>query len=209
MNAPVAHSSFIDLLRHGQPQGGERLRGRQDDPLDSVGWIQMHRAVAAAGPWQRIHSSPLRRCAEFARVLAEQRDIPLTLDERLGEMDFGQWQGQSIADILEHDGDRLRAFWRDPTAHHPPGGEPLPALAARLQPFWDERLAAPAGERVLVVAHSGVLRVLVALALTLPLQAVARLRFAHAARVTLRVDHHRDGPLPRLLFPGASEDASC
>ena len=56
---------ILDLLRHGETEQGG-LRGSLDDALTEKGWAQMRDAVAEAGPWQVLVSSPLQRCARFA-----------------------------------------------------------------------------------------------------------------------------------------------
>ena len=69
----------VDFLRHGEPVGGEVLRGRIDHPLSDLGWSQMQKAAAlcaelktsAATPrWTHLISSPLQRCRVFAEHLA-------------------------------------------------------------------------------------------------------------------------------------------
>ncbi len=62
----------VDLLRHGEPEGGNKYRGALDDPLSELGWAQMRAATGDRCPWQAIVSSPLRRCAAFARELANR-----------------------------------------------------------------------------------------------------------------------------------------
>ena len=41
----------IDLLRHGEPEGGQLLRGWRDDPLSPRGLAQLRAAVPAKPPW--------------------------------------------------------------------------------------------------------------------------------------------------------------
>ena len=59
---------------------GGGLRGSLDDALTEAGWAQMEAAVAEAGPWDRLVSSPLQRCARFAEELGEQLGVPVQLD---------------------------------------------------------------------------------------------------------------------------------
>ena len=55
--------TLIDLLRHGEPEGGRAYRGHSiDDPLSETGWQQMWAAVGYHKPWEQIVSSPLQRC---------------------------------------------------------------------------------------------------------------------------------------------------
>lgn len=149
----------IDLLRHGETVGGARLRGRLDDPLTEEGWRQMKNAVATRGPWDAIVSSPLARCAEFARAFAAECAIPLRLDARLCELDFGAWEGRDSAEIMKTEAEALRRFWADPYRHPPPGGEPLPDFEQRVLAAWND-LRAHGTQRLLVITHGGVIRLI-------------------------------------------------
>ena len=61
---------YLDLLRHGETELGGGLRGSLDDALTATGWQQMREAVQGRGPWDRVLSSPLQRCARFAQELS-------------------------------------------------------------------------------------------------------------------------------------------
>ncbi len=76
----------LDFLRHGEPMGGKRYRGKTDDPLSQKGWAQMCTATAGERPWMAIVSSPLSRCRTFAEWLAGVTGLPLSVDERLAEV---------------------------------------------------------------------------------------------------------------------------
>ena len=66
----------LDLLRHGETELGGGLRGSIDDALTDTGWAQMRAAVVGQGPWDRLVSSPLQRCARFAEELGAVRLNP-------------------------------------------------------------------------------------------------------------------------------------
>ncbi|PTT81712.1 histidine phosphatase family protein, partial [Pseudomonas sp. HMWF005] len=104
----------LDLLRHGETELGGGLRGSLDDALTEQGWAQMRAAVVAGGPWDRLVSSPLQRCARFAAELGEQLNLPVQLDKDLQELHFGAWEGQSAAALMESDAEALGLFWADP-----------------------------------------------------------------------------------------------
>jgi hypothetical protein len=70
-------SLHLDLLRHGETELGGGLRGSLDDALTALGWAQMRDAVWRGGPWDRIVSSPLQRCALFAWELSAHADTPV------------------------------------------------------------------------------------------------------------------------------------
>jgi len=147
----------LDLLRHGRTVVDGRYCGRSDIALASDGWAQMWQAVGEQC-WDRIVSSPLRRCAGFSQNLALHLGVECSLDARWQELDFGAWENRPLAAL---DPSALEAFWRDPYTHAPPGGESLDSLCTRVRAARDALLAdATAGERVLVVTHGGPMRVL-------------------------------------------------
>ncbi|HEY5790482.1 MAG TPA: alpha-ribazole phosphatase family protein, partial [Gammaproteobacteria bacterium] len=171
----AATPTTVDLIRHGQPLGGSRFRGRLDDPLSDAGWQDMRRALGQGTRWTAVVSSPLLRCADFARDHARRLGVPLELEPRFAELGFGDWEGCQHADLRASDGERLRAFWADPEHNPPPGGEPLLQFRDRVQAAWADLLAEHAGGHVLVVAHAGVIRILVMQVLGMPLERYYRL----------------------------------
>jgi alpha-ribazole phosphatase len=182
----------VDLLRHGDT-GQAGFRGQLDDPLSALGWKQL-RAVCAehagrAG-WTAVLSSPLRRCAEFAREFARERGSPLVFDAGLAEYDFGEWTGASPAELFSRDPDALERFWRDPVAHPPPGAETMFAFSARVHAALNSAQAREPKARLLVLTHGGVIRLLRCLQEGRPLQAMSSIDAAHASL------HRLPWPLP-------------
>ena len=66
-------TTIIDLLRHGEVEGGEIIRGSTDDKLTDEGWAQMQNALQGDIQWDVIISSSLLRCAEFAESFGRSR----------------------------------------------------------------------------------------------------------------------------------------
>ena len=114
-----------------------------------------------------LHASPLAR----ARLLAEALGTP-TLDDRLKEMHFGEWEGRSFADI----GSAIDAWAADPLGFRAPGGESPREMAARVLQWLDEIrqesgnrvFPGTAPEHLVVIAHGGPLRVIAGHLLGLP-----------------------------------------
>ena len=148
-------STRIDLLRHGETERGGGFRGSLDDALTAHGWQQMRDAVALAGPWDVLVSSPLQRCAAFARELAAERRLPLRIEPELRELHFGAWEGRSAAELMSTDAEALGRFWADPYGFTPPGGEPLLRFEARVLAAIERVRLHFAGRRVLVIGHAG------------------------------------------------------
>jgi alpha-ribazole phosphatase len=138
-------------------------------------------------------SSPLQRCARFAAELGEQLNLPVNLDKDLQELHFGAWEGQSAAALMETDAEALGLFWADPYAFTPPQGEPVSDFAARVLGAVARLHQAYVGERVLLISHGGVMRLLLAQARGLPRQQLLNVEVAHASLFSLTVE--ADGSL--------------
>ena len=177
----------LDLLRHGETELGGGLRGSLDDALTATGWQQMSAALNERGPWDRVVSSPLQRCARFAEQLAERLDVPISLEKDLQELHFGAWEGQSAAALMETDAAGLGLFWADPYSFTPPEGEPVSDFSARVLAAVERLHQAHSGERVLLVSHAGVMRLLLARARGLPREQLLNVEVAHGGFFSLSV----------------------
>lgn len=180
----------LDLLRHGETELGGGLRGSLDDALTALGWEQMREAVKGRGPWDRIVSSPLQRCALFAQELSQQLALPVSFDKDLQELHFGEWEGCSPAALMETDAEALGLFWTDPYGFTPPQGEPVPEFSARVLSAVSRLQQQFAGERVLVVCHGGVIKLLLARARGLPREQLLQVPVVNGALFGLRVAAH-------------------
>ena len=168
----------IDILRHGETALSGCLRGSTDDALTAQGWSQMQAGIApytqavAKLPWQALISSPLQRCQDFAVQLAAEHQIPLLLDRQLQEMHFGDWEGQSTADLYQHFPEALAQFWQQPSQFTPPNAEPLLVFQQRVlrgMQQIQQRMQAEQWQRVLLISHGGVIKLLKSMALAQPL----------------------------------------
>ena len=178
----------LELLRHGETEQGGGLRGSLDDALTDTGWTQLRAAMVDAGPWDRLISSPLQRCARFAEELAARHGLPLSLEPDLQELHFGEWEGRSAAQLMQTDADALGQFWREPYVFTPPGGEPLLAFEARVLGALQRLHQQHAGERLLLVTHGGVMRLLLARARGLPRNDLLQVNVGYADRFRLHLD---------------------
>ena len=165
--------------------------------------VVLGRRDAPPRPWDRIIASTLVRCADFGRALSQRLDLPLSLDPRLVELDFGAWEGRSAADLMVSDAEALGRFWADPVTHSPPGGEPLPAFQARVLAAWQDLTtqALTNGERLLVISHGGVIRVILCAVLDHPLGRLLELEVGHASLTRIRLDQTPTGLRASRLDP--------
>lgn len=114
--------------------------------------------------------------------------MPVHLEADLQELHFGAWEGRSAAALMETDAEGLGLFWSDPYAFTPPEGEPVTQFAARVLAAVQRLHRAYAGQRVLLVSHGGVMRLLLARARGLPREQLLNVEVAHGALFALRVE---------------------
>jgi len=152
------------LVRHGEStQSARRLySGRRDVPLTERGRAQARRAgerLRDAGV-DAIYSSPLSRAADTARLIGEATGVPVRVDERLTEVDYGPLEGLDREGARERFGESYQA-WRDhPMGSPMPGTEPLPKALERARSATAEVLAA--AHSPVIVGHQGILRLVLA-----------------------------------------------
>jgi broad specificity phosphatase PhoE len=130
------------VVRHGEtPWNVEgRYQGQLDPPLTEKGERQAQataQELAAIG-FEAIYSSGLTRARQTAEVLANRLAMPIRFDRRLREINQGAWEGVVIDDIRAHWPDEIKGWETDPWRHHPPGGETLYQLQARVYTAIDE-----------------------------------------------------------------------
>jgi alpha-ribazole phosphatase len=135
------------LVRHGRTalnaQG--RLQGRLDEPLDSLGLEQAAAVAHLLGPVDRVISSPLLR----AQQTAEAFGVPVTVDSRWIELDYGELDGRLMSSLGTDMWDR----WICDASFAPPGGESMAMMEKRVVTACEDLRAAMAESVVVVVSH--------------------------------------------------------
>jgi broad specificity phosphatase PhoE len=150
------------LLRHGQStwNADGRWQGQADPPLSPLGEEQAYDAAKRlkAGDFSRVLSSDLCRARRTADILAEALGLPVEVDPDLREIDVGDWQGLTRAEIRARAPGAL-ADWSEGRSESTPGGELRADLTDRARAVL-LRVAgeAGAGERVLLVSHGALIR---------------------------------------------------
>lgn len=179
---------FLDMLRHGVTAGGPGFRGSSDDALTEQGRQQMRLALAGQSGWDLLISSPLQRCEAFAREFAAEQGVPLRIEDDLRELHFGAWEGRNSAEILLEDPQALGQFWNDPYDFTPPQAEPVRDFANRVLGAVERLQAELDGQRVLLITHGGVMRLLLARARNLPENQLLQVEVGYGALHRLSVE---------------------
>ena len=156
----VTTISEMLLIRHAPSVDGGAMAGRRDVAADCSNAVALDalRARVNIGGDDTLHASPARRCLQTAAALwgiAPHQD-PHT-DPRLREQDFGDWEGVAYANLPDI-GPMAQAAL---AAFTPPNGDSFDALFSRAAPAL---LALPAGRHI-IVAHAGVVRTALGIAL--------------------------------------------
>lgn len=152
----------ILLVRHGETDSNAegRIQGQTNTPLNERGRAQAQ-ALAdelAGESIAAVYSSDLDRARETAEILAGRLDLPVVVDPALRERNFGSWEGRTV-DELEARWPGAWARWREGDEGEGDVEDHL-ALAARVRDAIHRLAAAHPGERILVVAHGGAMRVI-------------------------------------------------
>lgn len=200
------------VTRHGltdRSHPEQHLGQTIDVPLNDAGRAQA-RALGrrlADVRFERVISSPLLRAQETAEILAA--GAPVEPDPRLFEMDYGRWEGLTYAELERHYPAERAAWVRAPDVLACPGGESGFDVAERVGAFLVDLLqdhvrrhgsSDQEGEPVLVVAHSSTNRILVCLALGLPIREYRQRLVQGQANLTVLRFEHGDGPTDARLL---------
>ncbi|MGH3035715.1 MAG: histidine phosphatase family protein [Gaiellaceae bacterium] len=167
------------LVRHAETENSARGRcyGRLDVPLSPRGLRQAEAIADALADLglAAVYTSPLARALDTARPTAAALGIDPVVVESLRELDFGEVEGLRYDQIEAERPELFRAWMDDPAGVRFPGGESLADLRARVLPALAEIRARHARDAVAIVAHGGVIRVVLAEALGLDDGALFRL----------------------------------
>ena len=160
------------LLRHGETEwnAANRICGRSDVPLSEAGRRQAKRLAERLKPisFEALYSSPLKRAIETARFISERIGLEPVVDDRLVELDYGQWEGKTLEEIRKNDPKTLRAWEADPGRVAPPGGESGLEVQQRIVPFLDSLAAKHRKGQVAAVFHKTVCRLAICHVLGMP-----------------------------------------
>lgn len=155
---------MLMLIRHPRPDakaGGyaHRCYGALDIPVDEedvqIAAERLALLLSAHSP-ALLMTSPMQRCRGLANALARTLHWPPpSADDRLREINFGDWEGMAWADIPRND---LDAWAADVLGYTPPNGESVEELQRRVLSWYAEFRDAPMP--VIAITHAGVIRVI-------------------------------------------------
>lgn len=188
----------IDLLRHGQVVTPNLFCAPVNEPLGIAGWKQLTLATQN-NTWDVVVTSPTRRCHDFAKLLAQRLNCTFLVEPMLSEMDFGRWTGKTHTELWEQFPELMQQLWQQPRRFTAPGGERMEDFINRVTYAWEEIYTHYAGQRILILTHAGVIRVILANVLDILYQKSLRFEINYAQISRVRI--YPDG-VPSLVAHG-------
>ena len=187
--AVVAWLGVLLLVRHGQTAANAQdlLLGRADPPLNELGERQARAVAEALRAPDRVISSPLRR----ATLTAAEFGLPVEIDERWIELDYGEFDGRSVGSVEA----AVWRRWRSDLTFSPTAGESLAELGRRVRGACVDISEAAAAGTVVVVTHVSPIKAAIAWALEVS-DAIAWRMYVEDASVS-RIDIESHGPVLR------------
>ncbi len=146
---------MIYIVRHGQTDWNiqRRTQGHSDIPLNDTGRAQARALIPQIQTLgiDRIIVSDLSRARETAEIINEGIHKPTTIDVRLREINYGDFEGQ----IFPNPEDKIwNTFNYDPNQFH---AESKEHLYQRVKDFFG---TLPRDENILIVSHGGTIRMM-------------------------------------------------
>lgn len=158
------------FVRHGQTEwnASQRMQGQWNSDLNEVGRSQAkaNGKLLAGLCVEALFVSPLDRTRQTAEIINRYLDVPVTYDGRIKEWDCGDWSGHLYADVQKKWARQWQAYQANRFHYRGPNCENFPDMIRRARPFLDELLEQPA-ERVAIISHGMIGRVMVSLLLQL------------------------------------------
>lgn len=171
----------IHLIRHTAVENPENLcYGFAEMPLREE-YQEDFKAINLDTDFDYIVSSPAQRCC----ILAEHFQFKYSTDERLREMNFGSWELKKWIDIPEQE---IQPWYQDFITVNASGGESLLEMQVRVQSFWNELIEQKNIHKTLIIAHAGVIRLILQEVLQFPLENMFNIQIDYGKKVILRVN---------------------
>jgi len=182
-------------IRHAPVVGQDgRIYGADDvdaDTNDPESYANLAERLPKDAIWVTSHLSRTHVTADaIGSAGLDHGDRAIEIG--LGEQDFGDWQGMTYEELDElwrgdHGDDAFHKFWHAPASHTPPNGESFVTVIERVSEVIERLTETHSGRDIVAVAHGGVIRAAVALALDLDPERALGLQTENLG--TTRLDH--------------------
>jgi len=171
----------IHLIRHTAVENPENLcYGFTEMPLRKD-YSDDFKALEIDNDYDIVASSPSERCC----LLADYFKLDYQTDERLREMNFGNWEMKKWTDIPEEE---INPWYKDFINVKAAGGENLVEMQTRVLNFWNELIQKNDVNKVLIITHAGVIRLILQSVLQFPLENMFIVQIDYGKKVIVNLD---------------------
>lgn len=196
--ASATSTTYLLLIRHGQNDwvGSHRLAGRTPgvhlndrgrEQAQQVAHSLQHQPIAA------VYSSPMERCMETAQPLADALGLKVQPEAGVLEIDFGEWQGQSLKDLSKLPAWRMVQY--HPSSFRFPSGETLREAQDRAVRTMERLADLHPNQTVAIFSHCDLIRTLVAHYVGTPLDLFQRIAIDTASLSVIALSNGRPAVL--------------
>ncbi|MGU3373803.1 alpha-ribazole phosphatase family protein [Chryseobacterium sp. M5A1_1a] len=170
----------IHLIRHTAVENPENLcYGFAEMPLRKI-HSEDFKQVNLDKDFDLVISSPTQRCC----LLADYFKLDYKTDERLREMNFGSWELKKWTEIPEEE---INPWYKDFVHVKASGGENLLEMQTRVLSFWNELIVKKNADKVLIIAHAGVIRLILQAVLQFPLENMFSIQIDYGQKTIIKV----------------------
>ncbi|MEJ2752971.1 MAG: histidine phosphatase family protein [Chloroflexota bacterium] len=192
-------TTYILLIRHGENDwvGENRLAGRTPGVyLNDAGKNQSKRIAEALAKQElsAVYSSPMERCMQTARPVAEAHSLQVIEEPGVWEVDYGGWQGGSLKELSKSP--EWQLVQHSPSSFRFPDGETLFEVQARGVSTVERLRRQHPNQVIAIFSHGDVIRTTLAHYLGIPFDLFQRV-LINTASISAIVFH---GAVPRVLF---------
>jgi broad specificity phosphatase PhoE len=177
------------ITRHGETKWNteKRMQGWSDSSLTENG---VKNAILLGNrlkdiEFDAIHTSPSQRTIITANLIKGDRKIPLILDDQLKEINMGIWGGETLADLKDNYPEQFDFFWNAPHQYKSINGEDFFEVKKRVSKALKMIQDKYSSGNILLVTHSVVIKVLLAIFKELPIEKIWEPPFIYDTSLTV------------------------
>lgn len=185
------------LVRHGQTSWNleGRTQGNRDSNLTPLGIKQAKKLGEYFKNIEldEIYCSPLERSYLTAQIIANIKNLDCKLDNRLVEMNFGEWEGLTRPEIKNNYPESFRTWMEEPHLANIPAGETIEIAQKRIVEFVNSKIIGSNKNTILVVSHGAIIRLLLLNVLSMDLKHYFKLKQSNGSVNLIEFRHY--GPV--------------
>jgi probable phosphomutase (TIGR03848 family) len=212
--------TFFFLVRHGENDWVKKNRLAGWLPgvhLNENGVRQAQETGArlASQPIKAIYSSPVTRCMETAEIIAPYFELPVIVNENLGETRYGEWEGKKVKKLAKKPEWQIVQFF--PSRNRFPSGEALREVQFRAVQAIEKLGDLHKSDSVVIVSHADVIKLVLAFYLGVHIDLFQRIAVSPASVSVMRLSEkgfvnvmrvNDDGPMEPVTGENGNEKSS-